>query len=49
MHLADTVGLAGIEQNTLGSCGFSGIDVGHDADIAGKSEIVLLCHFDRSI
>ena len=46
MHLADTVGLACIKKDAFGSCGFSGIDVSHDTDIAGKSKIVVFCHFD---
>ena len=34
MYLADLVGYTRIEQDSLGSCRLSGIDVGHDADIA---------------
>ena len=36
VHLADFVGKAGVEQNTLRCGGLTGIDVGHDTDIAGK-------------
>ena len=34
MHLADFVVDAGVEEHALGSGGFAGIDVSHDADIA---------------
>ena len=34
MHLADFVRLAGVVQNALGRSRLTGIDVGHDADIA---------------
>ena len=37
--LADLVVLTGVEQNTLGSGGLAGIDVGHDADIADVVEV----------
>ncbi len=36
VHLADFVGKAGVEQDTLRCGGLTGIDVSHDADIAGK-------------
>ena len=34
MHLTDLVGKTGIEKDTLGSSGLTGIDVSHNADIA---------------
>ena len=34
MHFADLIGLAGVVEDTFGSRGLAGIDVGHDADIA---------------
>ena len=34
MHLTDFVGQTRIKQNTFRGCGFSGIDVSHDTDIA---------------
>ena len=39
MGLADLVVLTGVEQNTLGSGGLAGINVGHDADIADVVEV----------
>jgi hypothetical protein len=34
MHFADLVRLAGVIENALRGCGFAGINVRHDADIA---------------
>ena len=34
MHFADLVALAGVIENPLGGRGLSGIDVGHDAEVA---------------
>jgi hypothetical protein len=34
MHFADLVGPAGVVQHTFRSGGFTGIDVGHDADVS---------------
>ena len=36
VHLTDLMRLARIEQDTLGCGGLSGIDVGHNADVAGE-------------
>jgi hypothetical protein len=33
MHLADTVGDAGIKQDALCRCRLSGVDVRHDSDV----------------
>jgi hypothetical protein len=33
MHFADLMGNTGIKQNAFRGRGFTGIDVGHDADI----------------
>ena len=46
VHLADLVGQAGVEEDTLRSGGFTGIDVGHDADVAGifKLFVVFVSH-----
>ena len=33
MYLTDFVSQAGVEKDTLGSSGFTGIDVGHNADV----------------
>ncbi len=35
VHLADAVGDAGVEEDALRGGGLAGIDVGHDADVAG--------------
>ena len=45
VNLTDLMCQTGIEKDTFGCCGLSGIDVSHDADIAGKSKIVVFCHF----
>ena len=37
VNLADLVGLTGVEKDTLGGSGFTGIDVSHDTDIPRKS------------
>lgn len=39
VHLADLVGLARVEKDSLGRSGLTGIDVGHDTDIAGIMQI----------
>jgi hypothetical protein len=44
MHLADLVGLAGVEKDALGRRGLAGIDVGHDADVAVALERGGACH-----
>ena len=41
VHLADLVRLARVVQDALGRGGLAGIDVGHDADVAGMSQVVL--------
>ena len=38
VDLADLVGDAGVEEDPLGGRGLAGIDVGHDADVAGALE-----------
>ena len=38
--LADLVVLTGVEQNTLGGSGLTGIDVSHDADVTDLVEII---------
>ena len=43
MHLADLVGQTCVEQNTLRSSRLTGIDMRHDTDITGKSQI-MFCH-----
>jgi hypothetical protein len=43
VDLAYAVSLAGVVEDTLGRSGLTGIDVGHDADVAGESEISA-CH-----
>jgi hypothetical protein len=40
---ADAVILSGVEKNALGRGGLAGIDVRHDADVAGESKISV-CH-----
>ncbi len=35
MNFSDLMRKTGIEQNTLGSCGLTGIDMSHNADISG--------------
>ena len=42
VHLADFVRLAGVEKDTFGRRGFTGIDVGHDAYVACKFKV--FCH-----
>ena len=39
VHLTDPVRLARVEQDTFGRGGLAGIDVGHDADVAGECKI----------
>ena len=39
VYLADFVGEAGVEEDALGSSGLTGIDVCHDADVAGIFEL----------
>ncbi len=47
VNLADLVCQTGIEEDTLGSSCLAGVDVGHNADIAGKfEEFVRFCHFE---
>jgi hypothetical protein len=44
VDLADLVRLPCVEQDALGRRGLTGIDVGHDADVARLIEGVALCH-----
>ena len=44
VDLADLVRLPRVEQDALGRRGLTGIDVGHDADVARLIEGVPLCH-----
>ena len=45
VDLADLMGLARVIENTLGRGGLTGIDVGHDADIARiLQKVFLVCH-----
>ena len=44
MGLTDLVVLTGVEQNTLGSSGFAGIDVSHDAEVSGIFQGILSRH-----
>ena len=44
MGLTDLVVTAGIEQDTLGCGGFTGIDVGHDAEVSGIFQGILSRH-----
>ena len=44
MHLADLVGAAGVIEDALGSGGFTGIDVGHDADVPHFLDRYSTCH-----
>ncbi len=41
MGLTDLVVLTGVEENTLGGGGLTGIDVGHDADVTDVGKLVL--------
>ena len=41
VDLTDLVGLAGVVQDALGRGGLTGVDVGHDADVAGVGKLVL--------
>ena len=43
VHFTDLVRLAGVEKNPFGSRRLAGIDVRHDADVAGESKISV-CH-----
>ena len=47
MNLTDFVGKTGVEEDTLGGCGFTGVNMGHDADIAGIFEFVVFSHCDK--
>jgi hypothetical protein len=38
------VGSAGVVEDALGRCGFTGIDVGHDADISHFMQWNRACH-----
>jgi hypothetical protein len=38
------MGLTGVEQDTLGRSGLTGIDVSHDADIPSMLKRILSCH-----
>jgi hypothetical protein len=38
------MGFAGIKQNPLGSCSFTGVDMGNNADITHEFERVFPCH-----
>ena len=42
--LAQLMGLTGVEQDTLGRSGLTGIDVSHDADIPSMLKRILSCH-----
>ena len=45
VDLTDLVGLAGVVEDALRRGGLTGVDVGHDADVAEVLELVLnLCH-----
>ena len=44
MGLTDLVVLAGVEQDTLGSGGLTGIDVSHDAEVSGVFQRILSRH-----
>jgi len=47
MNLTDFMSQTGIEKNTFGSSGFTGIDVSHDTDITGKLKFVVFSHFEK--
>ena len=44
VHLADLVRLARVVQDTLGSGGLTGIDVGHDAEVTREFQIISFSH-----
>jgi hypothetical protein len=39
VYFANLVGKTSVVKDTLGSRGFTGINVGHDADVPGEVEI----------
>jgi hypothetical protein len=46
VHFTDFVSQTGVEQDTFGGSGFTGIDVSHDANITGKLKLfVYFSHF----
>ena len=45
VDFADFVRLARVVQDTLGRGGLAGIDVGHDAEVAGERQVVSLSHY----
>ncbi len=48
MHLADLVGLAGIEQDPLGRRGLARIDMGNDPEVTVAGQWVFACHWSAS-
>ncbi len=44
MYLTDLMSQTGIKKDTFGSCCLTGVNMGHDADIAGQLEF-FVCHF----
>ena len=48
VHLAELVGAPGVEQDALGRRRLAGVDVGHDADVAGFVEGVRAGHLKLS-
>ena len=46
VNLADLVGTAGVEEDTVSSSRLTGVDVGHDTDITGVWEVVGCGFFD---
>ena len=44
MHFANFIRFTGIKQDAFSRCGFTRIDVRHDADIAIHAEVMAACH-----
>ena len=48
MHLADLVGLAGVEQDPLGRRGLARVDMGNDPEVTVAGQGVFACHWSAS-
>ena len=49
VNLTDLVGLTGVEKDTLGRGGLTGIDVGHDTDVTSQVEVLLSHNVERKL
>ena len=49
VNFTDFVSLTGVEKDTLGRGGLSGIDVGHDTDVTSQVEVLLSHNVERKL